>query len=182
MITINLLPWREELRRKRRRHLLLALGGVVSLILMTAWMGRVWVIQEERGLHQKLLVLSSLQHQRAVNREQLETALAQQAKRLAGLRQQKIWREGFACPLRWLGRLASQLPSGCVVDKVVMRDNQLRLVLMARQGLSIEELIGAVASIKEWQQVRVHRLKSDGQKNLIKMEFNAVVHCGDGVK
>lgn len=182
MITINLLPWREELRQKRRRQLLMVLGGGLCLVLMGAWMGRIGLVQQDRGLLLKLSALGALHHQATVKREQLETLLAQQAKRLVDLRQQQLWREGFGCQLRWLDRLGSQLPSGCLVDKVSVSDNHLRLVVIARQGLLIKELTGAVASIKEWQQVRVRQVKSDGSKNLIKIEFNAIVHCSDKVK
>jgi len=182
MITINLLPWREELRRKRRRYRLLALGGGLSLILMIAWVAHVWMLQDCGVLRQRLSVLSSLHHRDAANQEKMAALLSQQVKKLVDLRQQQVWREGFACQLRWLDRLGGQLPIGCLVHKVAVKDNQLLLVVVARQGLLMKELTAAVASIREWQQVRVRQVKSDGQTNLIKIEFNAQVHCSDRVK
>lgn len=177
MININLLPWRENLRRRRRRKKFLGIGLVMGLFLGIAVMGH-WVVEgKSEFLQQQVNALHSSLRLVKREREELELVLGREEKILRVLRQQRGWREGFACHQRWLRDLGVQLPGECLVETVKVNSERGHLVVVCGRDVEMKNLIHAVSSLRGWSQVGVRQLDAEEKAGLVRVEFNALMLC-----
>jgi Tfp pilus assembly protein PilN len=177
MITINLLPWREMLRRKRRCLRIVGWALVISLLLIMAVLGRWHLAKCYRQWQPQVSVLRSSLYLAKQQRQALDGEIAQQAKRLQNLQQQQHWRDQFACNLAWLSELANKLPGGVQIEKLSVDEGGVQMVVKVYVGILLNDIMQAMASIELLQKIRVHQLNSKAEQNLINVEIDAIVKC-----
>jgi Tfp pilus assembly protein PilN len=154
------------------------LGLAVSALLLMTLAAHLYTQHGLEQLHQRVgLLRSSL---RGINHQcdELGWALEKQEKILFALKQQQVWRQRFACHRRWLSELGAKLPLGVEVEKVALSSGRWQLVLRARRESSLIELTQALTSLEDLQQVSVSQMNSEGEQNVVRIEFNATTKCG----
>lgn len=123
MAKINLLPWREELRREKKKEFLVILGGVVVLSALVAFL---WVVTVE----------SAIENQNARN-QILETEISSLEKQVAEISELKKKRDDLLTRIkiiqdlqgtrslivRYFDDLARAIPDGVYLTLVSRKDD-----------------------------------------------------------
>lgn len=178
MLSINLLPWRENLRRKKRRKKMVKIILVLSLILGGGGIGHCLAVAR----------LGSLQKNEFWQRSELnlirkelaewDLVLERLDKKEGEFLEREKWRRGFFCPLSWLDELGVKLPTQCLIEKMTVRSGKWNFVALCDQGVKLKKLLELVGSLENLEQVSVLRLWGDENKDSFHIEMDALIACG----
>lgn len=149
MPRINLLPWREELRQKRKKDFLVAVFGAVLLGGVLTY-GTKWVVGEQ------------INAQRARNRilEQEIAQLDKQIEEIRGLENQKErllarmqiieeLQQSRPVVVHLFDELVNALPDGMYLTEVTQNDQRIELTGMAQSSTRVATLMRNVES-SQW--------------------------------
>lgn len=155
----NLLPWREERRRERRRQFISLLGLTAVLALVIVLAGFVY---NQRQLNQQrdrqdLLMSEIAQLDARVReirtlREQIATLMARRDT-VASLQQARI------APVRFLDELVTRVPQG-VMLKSMQQAERVALSGYAQSGARVSELLRALAGLAATNHPELVEIKS----------------------
>lgn len=177
MIMINLLPWRENLRRKRRRKMLLGIGIALGVIMGFALIGRCYIVNQLNNAERKLADFNAELTKLKKEFEIRDLQWVSQKKILALWEEQKGWRKKFLCQQAWLNDLAHQLPQLCRVEKTEVNSDRWQLVVLCEQEVELQGLTQSIFALPGMSQIKLSQLELDEKKEKMRVEFNAVLNC-----
>lgn len=174
---INLLPWRENLRRKRRRKIFLGMGMVLGMLVGLAVIGR-WCVDIKLKTAQRQLTEFSGELKGLKKEFELRDLLwVEQKKRMAQWDEQQSWRKEFACQQLWLKNLAIQLPKLCRMEKAEVNSERWQVVIICQQEVELQVLVQSLLGLQGLSQMNISQLEIDEKRGVFSLVSNAVLKC-----
>ncbi len=168
----NLLPWREERRRERRRQFTSLLGLTAALALVIVLAGFVYnqrQLDQQRDrqdlLSTEIARLDARVREIRTLREKIAVLMARRDT-VAGLQQARI------VPVRFLDELVTRVPQG-VMLKSMQQAERIALSGYAQSGARVSELLRALAGLPATNHPELVEIKSAtlGQGRDVKQLF-----------
>lgn len=174
---INLLPWRENLRRKRRRKIVLRVGIFFAVLMVLAMIGRGCV---ESRLKNAQRELSEISRELEILKKEFDLRnllWLDQKKVVSEWEEQQSWRKKFSCQKKWLNELAFQLPTLCRVEKTEVNDERWRLETICQEEVGLRVLVQSILALPGLSQVSISQLEIDEKEKVFRLESRAVLRC-----
>ena len=182
MITINLLPWREKLRRRRRQKRLLAYGVILVLIVVLLMLGYSHLRKELNALEKERVNLKATV--KVLKREDQERNLVQMRDAAISARREnwRRWREEFENEQQWLTNLSDKLPAQCCIEKIRIHSEQWSMLVQCKQDDKVRSLAELIFSVPVFKQAEVYRVESDEKNAVHRIEFKGLRVIVQGIK
>jgi len=172
MISINLLPWREELRQEKQKQVmkiiiaLWVVAGICAFLLVNHWNGRIahqnsrnqYLVSEINKLKKTIKEIETLKDKRNAIVDRVEVIQELQS--------------GRTQVVHLFDDLVRKMPEGIFLNSLSKNSSQIKLVGSAQANARVSALMRSLDSSDWFMSPKLQIVKSEEQEGLELSKFN----------